>query len=215
MSIPIYQQIRARFQLGPAIHMTHLSNLPSILREGELRSHTLMAGRDHRSVANEDVQAGRAAKVVPLSGRALHDYVPLYFGVKTPMVAVNQDQNEAIVFLRFSLDVFLSIAGVVISDGNARSNVTRFFLFAKIDDLSVLDVAAIHTYKYARDPELKRKKQAEILVPDHLPMAQLFDIICFSVEARSRVLEILDNFGINKPVYVGAHYYFRNTLGSP
>jgi len=195
--------------------MTHLSNLPSILRDGELRSHTLMAGRDHRSVANEDVQAGRAGKIVPHTGKGLHDYVPLYFGVKTPMVAVNQDQNEAIVFLRFSLDIFLGIAGVVISDGNARSTATKFFPFARVEDLSVLDVAAIHTVKYARDHELKRKKQAELLVPDRLSTAQLFDIICFSIEARNRTLEILDNFGINKPVYVGAHYYFRNTPGSP
>lgn len=158
-----------------------------------------MRGHSYQNLANEDVQSGRAAKVVPPSGRPLHDYVPLYFGHKTPMVAVNKRQNEEIVFLRFSLEI-LTLPGVIITDGNARSNATKFQAYAQLGDLSFLDVKAIHSVKYAGDSELKRRKQAEILIPDKLPFGQVLDIMCFSKNAQERTLKILEDFSITKPV---------------
>lgn len=207
MSLPLYQEIRSRYGLGPASHMTHLNNLPTILAAGELRSYSQMRGQTYQNIANEDVQAGRAAKTVPPTNRPLHDYVPLYFGFKTPMVAVNQDKNEEIIFLRFSLEI-LQVPGVVITDGNARSNSTAFRAYSGINALSIVDAKAVNTVKYAHDGELKRRKQAEILVPDRLPFAQVFDIVCFSDSARAKALKILDKFGTNKPVYVNPGWYF-------
>jgi hypothetical protein len=208
MSSPLYFQIKQRFQLGPASHMTHLNNLRSIINDGELRSYNLMCVHAYQNIANEDVQAGRAVKLVLPTNRPLHDYVPLYFGNKTPMVAANQDRNEEIIFLRFSLNL-LALNGVVISDGNARANNTKFQIFSKLDDLSILDVQAIHNVKYAKDPELKRKKQAEILIPDRLPFSQVFDIACFSNSAREETLKILDEFDMKLSVLVSPHFYFR------
>ncbi len=212
MIATLYQQIRSRYGLGPASHMTHLNNLPTILAAGELRSYSQMRGQTYQNIANEDVQAGRAAKTVPPSNRPLHDYVPLYFGFKTPMVAVNQDKNEEIIFLRFSLEILTS-PGVVITDGNARSNSTTFRAYTCIEDLAIVDAKAVNTVKYAHDGELKRKKQAEILIPDHLPFTQVFDIMCFSDSIRTKTLEILDKFGINKSVYVNPGWYFHGGPG--
>jgi hypothetical protein len=45
-----------------------------------------------------------------------------------------------------------------VSDGNARSQATQFYLFTGPEAFSKLDVAAIRTVKYCKDPELKRKK---------------------------------------------------------
>ena len=166
-----------------------------------------MAASSYRSLANEDVQTARATIKVPFTNRSLHDYVPLYFGFKTPMVAWNQTQNEHMIFLRFSLDI-LSQGGVVISDGNARSTATRFFSFTNIDDLAQLDASAINTVKYARDTELKRRKQAEILVPDFLAISECIDIIVFSMTSAATVLAILGRFGIKKAVRVNPGLYF-------
>jgi hypothetical protein len=80
-----------------------------------------MRGQSYRNLANEDVQAGRAAIMVSATQKPLHDYVPLYLGFKTPMVAINQTHNEDLLFLRFSLDI-LATPGSVVCDGNARSN---------------------------------------------------------------------------------------------
>lgn len=166
-----------------------------------------MRGHAYFNLANEDVQTGRAAITVEPSGKPLHDYVPLYMGFKTPMVAYNQEYNEQIVFIRYSLDLFTNW-GVVVADGNARSSNTKFKLFQHVDDLEFLDAAAIRTVKYAHDPELKRKKQAEILVPDRLPISQVLDFICFSLDARNQILAMMRQYGINKPVKVNTGWYF-------
>ncbi|MEO7163043.1 MAG: DarT ssDNA thymidine ADP-ribosyltransferase family protein, partial [Bdellovibrionia bacterium] len=86
----LYQEIFNQYMLGPAYHLTHIHNLSLILDMGELNSHSRMRGRGYFDLSNEDVQAGRAAITVPVTNRPLHDYVPLYFGFKTPMVACNQ-----------------------------------------------------------------------------------------------------------------------------
>jgi len=209
MNKSLSHTINEKYQIWVANHMTHLDNLRPILQTKELRSYNLMRGQNYHSLANEDVQTGRAAVIVPASQKPLHDYVPLYLGFKTPMVATNQIHNENLLFLRFSLDI-LAIPGSVLSDGNARSQVTQFYLFTGPDTFSKIDVAAIRTVKYSKDLELKRKKQAEVLIPDKLPISQLHDIICFSESAKTRVLSMLAEFGIKIPVNVNSGWYFEN-----
>jgi len=204
---PLYFQIKRLFQLGPALHMTHIDNLQGICEAAGIRAKNHMAYNEYTNLANNDVQAARASILVPTSGRPLHDYVPLYFGFKTPMVAWNQDHNEHLVFLRFSLDI-VARPNIVLCDGNARSNGTRFFVFKTLEDLAQLDPSAINTVKYAHDAELKRRKQAEILVPDFLPLTEALDIMVFSESTRTQVLAIIRRFGIAKAVYVRPGLYF-------
>lgn len=207
------QTINEKYQVWAAYHMTHIDNLRSILQSGELRSYNLMRCQGYHNLANEDVQAGRAAITVAATQKPLHDYVPLYLGFKTPMVAINQTQNEDLLFLRFSLDI-LGTQGSVVCDGNARSNSSKFYLFTGPDVFSCIDVGAIRTVKYAGNPELKRKKQAEILIPDRLKVAQMLDMICYSESAKTRALSILREFDIKKPVKVNQGWYFVNSSQS-
>lgn len=214
MSKPLHLKIRERFQLGPANHMTHIDNLAGILAAGELRSYNLMRGTAYNNLSNLDVQQGRAGITVAVSGRALHDYVPLYFGFKTPMVAWNQDKNEQLIFLRFSLNI-LALPDVVVSDGNARSTATKFVKYGRLDDLAILDPKAIQTVKYAHDPELKRRKQAEILVPDKVQVAEILDVMCFSPAVVVQTLEVLRKSGINRAVRANPGWYFSKLERQP
>ena len=204
------QTINEKYQVWIAHHMTHIDNLRPILHAREIMSYNLMRGQSYRNLANEDVQAGRAAIVVPVTGKPLHDYVPLYLGFKTPMVATNQAHNEDLLFLRFPLDI-LSTPGSIVCDGNARSQGSKFFLFTGPEVFSNLDISAIRTVKYAKDAELKRKKQAEVLIPDRLPTSQMFDMLCYAESAKTRSLSILSEFGIKKSVTVNPGWYFVNT----
>ncbi len=210
MSKSLSQIINEKYQIWVAHHMTHMDNLRPILEAGELRSYNLMRGQSYRNLANEDVQTGRAAIVVSATQKPLHDYVPLYLGFKTPMVAINQAHNEQLLFLRFSLDV-LAISGSVLCDGNARSNASNFYLFSGPEVFSNIDVAAVRSVKYARDFELKRKKQAEILIPDRLPTSQMLDIICYSESAKTCTLSILSEFGIKTTIKVNQGWYFMTS----
>ncbi len=71
------QTINEKYQVWIAHHMTHIDNLRPILHAREIMSYNLMRGQSYRNLANEDVQAGRAAIVVPVTGKPLHDYVPV------------------------------------------------------------------------------------------------------------------------------------------
>jgi len=203
----LHSEIRSRYQLGPAHHMTHIDNLDGILSSGEIKSYNRVNGA-YTNIANDDVQAVRAAIMIPETKRPLHDYVPLYFGFKTPMVACNQHQNESIVFLRFSLDLLGECSGIVIANGNARSRGTKFQLYRGIDDLGILDTKAVLTVKYAHDPELKRRKQAEMLIPDGLPTSMILDIICFSEDARTTVITKQKRYGMSIATLVRRGWYF-------
>lgn len=207
MTTPLYRQIKEQFQLGPASHMTHLDNLRGILTGGGLKSYNSMRGNSYHNLANEDVQSGRAGITVAVSGRPLHDYVPLYFGWKTPMVAWNQAHNNELVFLRFSLNI-LGRANTVITDGNARAGATQFRAFTGTNDLEIVDPRAINTVKYAHDNEFKRRKQAEILILDSLPFSEVLDIICFSESSKNLIVKLLEEFGIKKTVKVNTGWYF-------
>lgn len=206
MSKPIYQQIREKFQLGPAMHLTHISNLAGII-SGGLLSYNQMRAKSYFDLSDPSVQLGREYKVVPHTGKPLHDYVPIYFGWKTPMVMCHEDKNEDIIFLRFSLGI-LQIPDAVFSDGNARSTATKFFSFSNIDDLSVLNCKAINAVRWVGDDEKKRQKQAEILIPNTVPFAQVYDIVCYSKSAQNRILAIMAESGINKTVLVNPGWYF-------
>ena len=166
-----------------------------------------MRSAAYEDLSNEDVQKGRASIAVPPTNRPLHDYVPFYFGFKTPMVAWNQAHNEEIVYLAAPLDV-LRLSGVVITDGNARSGATQFREFRSVQDLAILDVKTIKGVKYGQDRELKRRKQAEILIPDQLPVKWIQYAVSFSEAAQGKVVAILDKFDIKIPVHVNPGWFF-------
>jgi hypothetical protein len=201
IKLPLNRQIYSKYELGPAMHMTHISNIEPIFQSGALLAKNTAGLNTAEDLSLVDIQTVRAQKTVPCSGRLLHDYVPLYFGNRTPMVAKYRDRNEEIVFLRFSLDL-LEMGGVVISDGNARSNPTKFRNYTRLDDLDFLDPSAIKTTYYWDDDEIKRKKQAEILVPDRLPLDRLYEIICYSEAVKNHILEKADENGIEIRVLV-------------
>ena len=208
MAETLHQKIRKIYPLPMPSHMTHIKKLESIINSGGLLPFNKVQHSEETSLSNEDVQKGRASKTVPPSGRPLHDYVPLYFSPKTPMVAWNQAKNEDIIFLRFLYNIF-KIEGVVFTDGNARSNSTQFYNFTSVDDLKALDLEVVCGGGYKDDPERKRKKQAEILVPDFLPFSEVYDIFVFSQSTQIAVLQTLSTHGIKTPIRVSPKWYFR------
>jgi hypothetical protein len=77
-----------------------------------------------------------------------------------------------------------------------------------LEDLSIIDVSAVRSVKYAHDLELKRKKQAEILIPDRLSYSGVIDIICFSDVKKLEILNILQKSGTKTSVIVNQGWYF-------
>jgi hypothetical protein len=81
-------------------HMTHVDNIPSILKYG-LQAH----GNDFqkRDISNQEVNSRRSRRE-PIYGKRIHDYVPFYFSPRNPMLYV-QNNEEDIVILVFPASI--------------------------------------------------------------------------------------------------------------
>lgn len=175
-------------------HMTAIKNLDGIFNSQGLCSYNLMHGTSYENIANDDIQQGRASILVP-GGRSLHDYVPLYFTYKNPMSASNSHRNTEWVYLVFDLcKIAANIPNLFITDGNGRSHGTQFEPLTSISSLDLLDWSgALRDTKWMTSAVIdrKRKRQAELLVPDRLPLQNLIKIVTVSFDVENNVRQVV------------------------
>lgn len=150
-------------------YITSIENIPSILQHGIL-SNRRAYGLQHASIANPSVQNLRERRMLP-SGRALHEYANLYINARNPMMYYLRNGHENLCVLRVSPEV-LHLPGVMVSDGNAAHNWTRFD--PPSDGLKSIDEAALFAEYWTcpsdaiQEAENKRRRCAEVLVPNHV-----------------------------------------------
>lgn len=128
-------------------------------------------GRRHRLVINE---------------RSLHDYVPLYWATHTPMQYVvtqkeKRLEQQKLVFFLFDPSKIFAISGVLSTDGNAACEETLFYEGRGAEPY--LDWKILET-KDCYWPNYKRKKCAEVLVPDCIPPSLISKVALRSKAAR-------------------------------
>jgi hypothetical protein len=170
----------------PIYHITHIDNLDRILTRGALVCNA--AGPNYVNIANAGIQGRRAAKVVPCGpGGVLHEYVPFYFGPRSPMLyaihcnavdgyAGGQDRIMHLV---------ASVKGVidsgqrfVFTDGHAAMEMSTFYTNwnmhrAEIDWALMTATYWNDTQEY---PDRKRRRQAEFLVHRRVPIELVYEI---------------------------------------
>jgi hypothetical protein len=210
MSIELETTIKEKYELAfLPTHMSHVSNLSSIFTSNGLHSINQLKNLKlaFNDISNQSVQTKRASKTVTSTGKPLHDYVPLYFGRKTPMASALRKLNDSLIFLAFGFDI-LENCPCVIADGNAADVNTNFCEFNSVDDLQILDPKSINTHLYAHSDEIKRRKQAELLVLDFLPIEHLKYIICPSVVVKRTVESMAQVAGLGIKTYVGRNSYY-------
>lgn len=177
-------------------YIAHIESLDSICTLG-LLSHNRAAHVDHVSVADEDVQDRRRDKRVP-QGRLLHDYVNLYFDARNPMMSRIRAHNPHLVVVRVD-PIVMDLPGTVITDGNAASSGTRFFVSP--DGLAELDERPIFArYWTDHDPieywEKKRQRCAEVLVPDTVRPEYILGCYAYDAERMTICQEVANHLAI-------------------
>ena len=207
----VLDQIRSLGIYPYALHLTRIENLSGICQDGKITARNFLGGRDFTDISEKSVQEKRSSKLVPCTGRPLHDYVPFFLSFKTPMVASRQTQNDDLVYLHVNLDIFSRVKGCVVTDGNATNAVTKFAKLERPKDLAILDLGVLYKLGSAGDKERSRKKAAELLVPDAVPMAEIKSLLFYSDSGRRKGLEILRNFGITMNTKVWPKYFFGST----
>lgn len=176
-------------------HMTHLDNLKGIFEHG-LLSHN----RAHQNgILSKDI----SDRTVNNRRVKFHDYVPLYFNPKNPMLYRIKDIQDEIAILCINREVLFS-EKVLIADGNAASSTTSFY--KSVGALKKLDWNIIRSEYWSDFVDGKRIRCAETLLPDEIATTQIEQIFCYSNISMKKANEQLHNYEI--PITVSSKLFF-------
>ena len=174
----------------PIFHITPIENLRMILEAGELRAKRALDQEDrgYTNIAHRTIQDRRAHTRVPCGPRGvLHDYVPFYFGPRSPMLfhdlhgAMWKDSQagkgpSSIWYRRCRRCRRRDWASCSPMDtGSWRSRISTMIL-AQLD---AVDWPLMNTRYWADtddDLDRKRRRQAEFLVHQGFPMTLIQEI---------------------------------------
>lgn len=190
-------------------HITHEENVAAILTRGLYsKTESRRLKIRYRSIADEGIQARRSTTSVPLGlGGTIHDYVPLFFGARPPMLCavkfrIPQDQ---IVYVVVSWEA-LYHPTTVFTDGNAATAGSSFF--QGVGDLGKVDQEAVAALWWNKPPELRRKKAAEVLVWRHVLPDLVTHLVTMDENARQRVSKVLGARATDRPILVAPEFYY-------
>jgi len=204
------------------MHFTHVKNLPGILGAGCLRADSLVdrAAALKVEAADLDVKSRRKLMRVGLEPYGcVADYVPFYFAPRSPMlyklakgsVASYTDGQDPLIYLVSSAEaVAASGASFMFSDGNCASDMTRVSGDLTLLD-SVVDWEVIRARMWANtadDPDRMRRRMAEFLVHQELPVECIGEIVVLSGTMKREVDGLLAAYGVDRLVLVRPGWYF-------
>jgi hypothetical protein len=189
--------------------MVHQDNLAYILANGlhapnpnfvPIGNSTLIQQR-----ANYDVS------VIPPNGY-LGDYIPFYFGYRSPMLyniktgynGIKQYPQEEIVYLCCDLNKLIQ-SGVewCFTDGHAKNKTTQFF--NDLADLDKIDWQTVYAKKWhntVQDLDCMRRKQAEFLVKGNIFADNIGSMVVFNKKAQEFVNNITNSLSLQVVIRV-------------
>lgn len=187
-------------QLKYAFRLTHIDNIQYIMSHGLVRSVSTL--RDENYVPIGDVQVIQIRKDRKYHGYCLSDYMPFYFGPRSPMLYVIQhDFNgvrkvvpENIVYCVVRIeDIIKNNISCIFTDGHALSSLTNYY---SKNELAILDRFIKYDDVYSAywnsemDIDLKRRKEAELLINDDLPVQYIRGFVVYNETAKTRLINI-------------------------
>jgi len=153
--------------------MTHIENIPHIIQKGITHLTSVNANPNFIPIGDSSLITTRNNFILS-NGRRLGEYIPFYFGVRTPMLYVVQNgfnmvtptPAEKIVYCITSVQKILDLQlDFVFTDGHAVDSFTTLYVANEINNIeNIIDWNAIRA-KYWRDDkdlDLKRKKRSRI-----------------------------------------------------
>lgn len=208
--------------MTPIYHITHLSNLPSILKADGLwcDSSRKEQGFPIVGIAHQNIKDRRAGRKVPVAaGGTLANYVPFYFGPRSPMLyAIHTGAvegytggQEAILHLVSSIKRAANL-GVpyCYTDGHADMDMTDFSEdIGQLKDLVDLELMeSRYWFDNAQHPDRKRRRQAEFLVHESFPWTSIKQIGVHNTDVEKQVAKILKGETHQPEIVVRPEWYY-------
>ena len=196
--------------------MTHIDNISHIIRNGITHSSSKKANPKFVPIGDSTLISKRNDFILQ-NGKKLGEYIPFYFGVRTPMLYVLQNGfnmvspvlAENIVYCVCSVQNIIDLnLDFIFTDGHA---VDRFSNQYSINDIGnidqLIDRSAIKAkyWKEERDLDLKRRKEAEFLVLGDIPPEFILGYITYNENAKQKILTV---GGKDSIIHIKQEYYF-------
>lgn len=202
-------------------HITNIDNLSLILASGILRTIAdLKANRvGYTSIAHQSIRDRRSYTQVPCGpGGCLHDYVPFYFGVRSPMLytislgnveGYEQGQESVIYLVSTAQTVSGANIGHVFTDGHGIMEITDFYDdFAHLGEVDWPLMKKKYWNDTVDDPDRKRRRQAEFFVHGGFPWTLVEAIMVMNNAREAQVQALLQRAAHKPPVSVQRNWYY-------
>ncbi len=196
--------------------MTHIENIPHILQHGITHSSSANANPNFVPIGDGSLIATRNNFLLN-NDRRLGEYIPFYFGVRTPMLYVVQNgfnmvaptPAENIVYCVTSVQKIIDLhLDFVFTDGHAVDGFSTQYTPADLQNIdTILDKNAINA-RYWRDEndlDRKRRKEAEFLVLGGIAQEAILGFITYSESAKNKVIALGADMA---KVHIKSDYYF-------
>lgn len=199
--------------------ITHYQNLEFILQNGLQCPNSQTQDPNYVNIGKKDIIGKRGAKPVRLepSPGMIHEYVPFYFCYRSPMLGSikvgNSDYKgtqEEIIYLVTDVErIKEHECEFVFTDGQALIAYSKFF--DDESDFDKLDWEAIRSSQWGRnqnDNDKMRRKMAEFMVKDYVPIDALIGIAVMNQQMEQTVTQVVTQTGADIPVKVKTNWYF-------
>lgn len=200
-----------------AFRIVHIDNIPHILEYGIVHREDSNANPHYVSIGDATVINTRTNKQLS-DGSYLSDYIPFYFGPRSPMLYNIQNgygflqkrKPQEIVYCVLVIQTIIdSELECVFTDGHALDRATKFY---EKSDLSNLDKLVSYDDVYSRFwfnqdflDDRKRRKEAELLIKGSVPRQYIKGFVVFNDEAYQKML----SFGIpESKICLKKEYYY-------
>lgn len=202
-------------QLKYAFRLTHIDNIPYIERCGLVRADSPLRDPNYVSIGDSQVIGIRASRDV--KGYHLNEYVPFYLGPRSPMLYVIQHgyngvatvEAENIVYCVIRLDDLIhGNIDCIFSDGHALSAFTLFYtkdMLPHIDEIIKYEDVFSSQWNTEEDLDLKRRKEAELLVKQDLPANYVRGYVVYNEISKQRLISL--GVAPEKIVAVPGYYF--------
>jgi hypothetical protein len=202
----------------PIYHITHVSNLASIVAEGRLWSDARRLAKrlSSTNIGHAHIKERRLRRDVPCAAHGtLGQYVPFNFCPRSVMLYVihrgtvmgYDGGQEPIIHLVSSVEQAIG-SGRPWAFTNRHAELAYAEYFDRVEDEARVDWSVMSLTYWAGSEETKEKRQAEFLVHDWFPFECINEIGVRSKEVGRQVQEILRETGFNPPVLLRRPWYY-------
>lgn len=198
-----------------AFRITHIDNILHILKNGLVKADSPLHDENYVPIGDPQIIGLRGD--IEVKGYRIGDYIPFYLGPRSPMLYVIQHgyngvqrvEPEKIVYCVIRLDDLINNnIDCIFTDGHAVSFLTSFYSrdrLSSINEIVKFDDVYSSQWNSEEDLDLKRRKEAELLIKNDLPVQFLRGFVVYNNKAKDFLIEkgVADNM-----IAVMPSYYF-------